>query len=118
MAFNYDDFRANEGLRLELAQFLRSDCGLVLMRVMRNHYKPADVPSTTDALVSARILSQYHGAHACLDDIEAIIEPIIRVDQVPATYDAADSDHDRFPSDDELKPQIRVNFPPETEPPQ
>jgi hypothetical protein len=102
----YDDFRAEEGLRLELANFLKSDVGMILMRVMRDKYKPSDVPHGSDALVSARILSQYHGAHTCLDEIEQLAQPLLPAIPIEATYDAENTDHARMPSEFDLTPQV------------
>jgi hypothetical protein len=100
--FNYDDFRANEGIRAEFAQWLRSDMGMLVLRVMRDKYRPYDVPPTVDALASARSLSQFHGAHVALNDLEALATPP-SIQQTPESeFEAPVSDHDRLPSPDEL----------------
>lgn len=102
----YEDFRAEEGLRLELANFLKSDVGMILMRVMRDKYKPNDVPHGSDALVSARMLSQYHGAHTCLDEIEQLAQPVLPGIPIEATYEADNTDHAKLPSEYDLRPQV------------
>lgn len=108
MPFSYDDFRANAELRVILSQFLRSDVGMVLMRVMRQRYRPNDVPFGTDALASARLLSQYHGAHLCLDDLENLtMPPGLDEKDLPLTYGAPETDHERMPSPEEMQPVIR-----------
>lgn len=65
----HDQFRAEEGLRLEHATYLRSPIGQAVIAILREMGRPTDVPSGTDALASARILSQYHGYNACIDDL-------------------------------------------------
>lgn len=112
MAFTYDDFRASSELRAIWSQFLHSDVGMVLMRVMRHRYRPNDVPVGMDALASARFLSQYHGAHLCLDDLEALtMPPGIDEKELPLTYQAPESDHERMPSLQETQARIRVPTP-------
>lgn len=107
MPFTYDDFRSTAELRQQLALFLQSDCGMVLMRVMRQRYRPNDVPVSMDALASARLLSQYHGAHLCLDDLEnAIMPPGLEQTEIPIDY--PETDHERLPSDAEFATKIRV----------
>jgi hypothetical protein len=110
MAFNYEDFRQVEGCRVETRAFLESDVGRLLIRVLRQKYIPCDVPAGSDALVSARILSQYHGAHACLDDLEkSTLAPGVEI-PVESTFEAPESDHDRMPSEmrDRFTPEVRV----------
>jgi hypothetical protein len=103
----YADFRATEALRTEFAQWLRTDLGIIVMRVMRDKYRAVDVPPQSDALVSARILSQFHGAHTALDDFEALAIPAI----IPATpeseFESTATDHDRMLTPEEV--QIALN---------
>jgi hypothetical protein len=106
MAFGYDDFRATEALRTEFSAFLRSDLGMIAMRVLRARYRPYDVPNEADALVSARILSQFHGAHTVLDDIEAMATAPLPGGQVESTFESPDTDHYRMPSNEEFRPII------------
>jgi hypothetical protein len=110
MSFGYDDFRQVEGLRVETRNFLNSDAGRLLLRVLRQKYTPCDVPASSEALVSARILSQYHGAHACLDDLEkAALAPGVEI-PVESTFEAPESDHERMPEEmvERFTPEIRV----------
>jgi hypothetical protein len=72
---NHDQFRAEEGLRLEHATYVRSPVGQMAIAILREMGRPTDVPSGTDALASARILSQYHGYNAALDDLLRLAEP-------------------------------------------
>ena len=112
MSFSYDDFRSNVELRQIWSQFLHSDVGMVLMRVMRERYRPKDVQFSMDALASARFLSQYAGAHLCLDDLEALtLPPGLDQNELPMTYGAPDSDHERMPSEDETRPKVRIPVP-------
>ena len=118
MPFTYDDFRQNAELRVIWAQFLHSDVGMVLMRVMRERYRPRDVPTGMDALASARFLSQFHGAHLCMDDLENLtMPPGIEEKELPMTYQAGDTDQERMPSREETTARIRVPtpIPPESE---
>lgn len=109
MSFAYEDFRQSAELRQIWAQFLHSDVGMVLMRVMRHRYRPNDVPVGMDARASARLLSQYHGAHLCLDDLENLtMPPGLDEKEIPTTYQAPDSDHERMPPEEEMKPIIRA----------
>lgn len=107
MSFSYEDFRQNADLRQELSVFLHSDVGMVLMRVMRQRYRPNDVPVGMDALASARLLSQYHGAHLALDDLENLtMPPGLDQNEIPLSY--PETDHERMPSEAELQASIRV----------
>jgi hypothetical protein len=107
--FTYEEFRSTEGFRTPLAKFLNSDVGMLVIRVMRQKYRPYDVPNTSDALTSARILAQYHGAHVALDDLELLATPPINEAQIEATYDSQNTDHVNLPDIDEmLRPQIIV----------
>jgi len=113
MPFSYDDFRANAELRAVLAQFLHSDVGMVLLRVMRQRYRPTDVPSNMDALASARFLSQFHGAHLALDDLENLcMPPGLDEQELAMSFNAPQSDHERMPSEEELRPIIRATATP------
>jgi len=97
MPFGYEDFRSVEGCRVETRSFLESDVGRLLIRVLRQKYTPCDVPSGSDALVSARVLSQFHGAHACLDDIEkAALAPGQEI-PLESSFEAQGTDHERLP---------------------
>jgi hypothetical protein len=112
MAYTYEDFRADPTMRQIWAEFLHSDVGMVLLRVMRQRYRPNDVPVGMDALASARFLSQYHGAHLCLDDLEALtMPPGIDEKEIPLTYQAPETDHERMPSREEMQARIRVPVP-------
>jgi hypothetical protein len=112
MPFTYVDFRQNAELRQIWAQFIHSDIGMILMRVLREKYRPTDVPVGLDALASARILSQFHGAHLALDDLEALaMPPGLDEKEIPLTYQAPDSDHERMPSSEEMQARIRVPTP-------
>jgi hypothetical protein len=71
-----DDFRKEEGLRLELATFLRSPTGMIALSILRDKASPIDVPSTADALASCRVLSQFHGYRAAIDDLERLAVPL------------------------------------------
>lgn len=107
--FTYEDFRQNGELRQELSHFLHSDVGMILMRVLRDKFRAVDVPSTVDALASARILSQLHGAQTVLDDLETLcMPPGLDQKEIPLTYQAPESDHENMPTDAEMRPQIRV----------
>jgi hypothetical protein len=108
MAFSFEDFRNEEGLRIELRSFLSSPTGQLMMAVMRQRYKPYDVPSEADALVSARILAQFHGAHVCLDEIELLATPRGPKDMIEADYSTGETDHDRMPTEAEMRRPIRV----------
>jgi hypothetical protein len=88
--FDYNDFRANEGIRAEFAQ------------VLRDKYRPYDVPPTMEALASARALSQFHGAHVALNDLEALAMPPVLQQTPESEFEAPVSDHDRMPSPEEL----------------
>jgi hypothetical protein len=119
MGFGYQDFRESVELRTIWAQFLHSDVGMVLLRVMREKYKPTDVPAGLDALASARLLSQFHGAHVCLDDLEALtMPPGIDEKELPLTYQAPETDHERMPSREEMQARIRIPVPLPPEEPQ
>lgn len=112
MPFTYDDFRQNAELRTIWAQFIHSDVGMVLMRVMRERYRPNDVPIGMDALASARFLSQYHGAHLCLDDLENLtMPPGLDQKEIPMTYQAGETDHEHMPSLEEMTPKVRIPTP-------
>ena len=100
--FNYDDFRANEGIRAEFAQWLRSDLGMLVLRVMRDKIRPYDVLPNMDALASARALSQMHGAHTALDNLEALATPPTIQKTPESEFEAPVSDHDRLPTRDEI----------------
>jgi hypothetical protein len=107
--FTYEDFRTNAELRTELSQFLNSDIGRIVLRVLRDKFRAIDVPSTVDALASARILSQLHGAQTVLDDLENLtMPPGLDQREVPMTYQAPDTDQEHMPSEAEMRPQIRV----------
>jgi hypothetical protein len=99
MAFGYDDFRAVDGCRIETRTFLESDTGRLLIRVLRHKYTPCDVPASADALVSARVLSQFHGAHACLDDIERAMLPPGQDIPLESTFSSLGTDHERLPEE-------------------
>ena len=99
MAFSYEDFRATEALRTEFGAFLRSDVGMIAMRVLRARYRPYDVPNESDALVSARILSQFHGAHTVLDDIESMAIAPLPEGQLESTFESPDTDHYKMPTE-------------------
>jgi hypothetical protein len=58
--------------------------------------------------VSARILAQFHGAHVCLDEIELLATPRDPKDTVEADYSAGDTDHDRMPTEAEMRRPIHV----------
>lgn len=107
-SFTYEDFRGIAELRTEVAQFLNSDVGKIMLRVMRERYKPSDVPSSADAIASARVLSQYHGAHIALDDLENLANPPKIDINIEPNFRASETDHDRMPAD--TRPEIRVNF--------
>jgi hypothetical protein len=108
MAFSYDDFRGTEALRTEFGVFLRSDVGMIAMRVLRARYRAYDVPNDADALVSARILSQFHGANVVLDDIEALARAPLPEGQVESTFESPDTDHYRMPDEEHLRPIIQA----------
>jgi hypothetical protein len=108
MAFTYDDFRGTEALRTEFGAFLRSDVGMIAMRVLRARYRAYDVPNESDALVSARILSQFHGANVVLDDIEAMAIAPHPEGQIESTFESPDTDHYRMPTDQEFHPIIKA----------
>lgn len=112
--FTYNDFRSNPELRSELAHFLQSDIGRIVVRVLRDKFRATDVPATVDALASARILSQLHGAQTVIDDLENLCMPLgLNQGEVPMNYQAAETDHENMPSEAELQPKIRVPLPPE-----
>jgi hypothetical protein len=108
MPFTFEDFRNEAGLRIELRTFLSSPTGQLMMAVMRQRYKPYDVPNDADALVSARILSQFHGAHVALDEIELLATPRGAKDVIEADYSTGDTDHDRMPTEAEMRRPIHV----------
>lgn len=99
----YEQFRQTEALQTEFAQWLRTDLGMIVMRVMRDKYRALDVPTDSKALVSARILSQFHGAHAALDDLESLGTPLMVQGLPEAEFDAPTSDHDKLPSQEEIQ---------------
>jgi hypothetical protein len=99
----YDDFRKTEALRTEFAQWLRSDMGIIVMRVMRDKYRAVDVPAHSEGIVSARILSQFHGAHAALDDLEALAIPAIIPTTPESEFEAAVTDHERMLTPEEVQ---------------
>jgi hypothetical protein len=107
MRFTYEDFRRTDELRIEWGRFINSDIGKIVLRVMREKYRPEDVPSNVDALASARVLSQFHGAHSCLDDLERLAMPLAADIPIDAGYQAAESDHERMPSEIETRGVIR-----------
>jgi hypothetical protein len=106
MPFTYDDFRANPALRIELRTFLSSDTGQALLHVMRQRYRAYDVPNTAEALVSARILSQFHGANVCLDEMETLSIPPGTGEQPESAYGAPETDHENMPHEDAMRPVI------------
>lgn len=110
MSFNYDDFRRTDELRIEWSRFINSDIGKIIIRVMREKYRPEDVPSNVEALASARVLSQFHGAHACLDDLERLATPTYPDMPLDPNYRVGESDHDRMPSEAETKGIVRSPF--------
>lgn len=107
-SFSYDDFRGIAELRTEVSHFLNSDVGKIMLRVMRDRYKPSDVPSGADAIASARILSQYHGAHVALDDLEALATPPQLAFNIEPNFQANETDHERMPQN--TTPEIRADF--------
>jgi hypothetical protein len=113
MPFTYEDFRAEAGLRIELRAFLSSSVGQLMLAAMRHRYRAYDVPNTSEALVSARILSQFHGANVCLDEIEDLAVPHGEAGQIESTYEAGETDHESMPSEGELRAVLRVPNPPE-----
>jgi hypothetical protein len=109
-SFSYNDFRQVEGCRVAVREFLTSDVGRLLLRVLRQKYTPIDVPSTADALASARVLAQLYGAHVALDDLEnASVAPGQEL-AIESTFEAPETDHTRVPYElhEEFKPEIRV----------
>jgi len=107
MPFGYDDFRRTDELRIEWNRIINSDVGKIVMRVMREKFRPEDVPATAEALASARVLAQYHGAHVALDDLERLAMPLAAEIPIDASYLAGESDHERMPSDAETRGVIR-----------
>jgi hypothetical protein len=101
----FDQFRSEEGLRLELATFLRSPTGLIAVSLLRSLARPVDVPSGTDALASARVLSQYHGYSAAIDDLERLATPAVSTSPLPEPSFGADMSEKSF--GDHLPSQFR-----------
>jgi hypothetical protein len=99
----YEQFRQTEALWTEFAQWLRSDLGIIVMRVMRDKYRAVDVPPHSEGIVSARILSQFHGAHAALDDLEALGSPLTAQQSPESEFEAPVTDHERMPSIEEIE---------------
>jgi hypothetical protein len=108
MSFSYEDFRGTAELRAVVREFLTSDVGMIMIRVLRARYKPSDVPSNSDAIASARVLSQYHGAHICLDDLEALAVPPKLDLNLEPNFRADETDHERMPAD--TRPEIVAHF--------
>jgi len=100
--FAYEDFRKEAGLRIELRAFLSSGAGQLMMNVKRHRYRAYDVPAQSDALASARILSQFHGANVCLDEIEALSLPPEETGMPETNYRVSETDHERMPSEQEM----------------
>lgn len=114
MPFGYHEFREVEACRLATRSFLESDVGRLLIRVLRQKYTAVDVPSNADALSSARVLSQLHGAHAALDDIERACLPPGQEVALESTFTAPETDHERMPYEvqEGFRPEIRTVPPP------
>jgi hypothetical protein len=109
MPFTYNDFRENVEWRTLWAQFLNSDVGMVLIRMMRQKYRPTDVLTNLDALASARTLSFFDGAHTCLDDLENLaMPPGFDQKDIESTFRAPDTDHENMPSPEEMRPRVVV----------
>jgi hypothetical protein len=108
MGFTYDDFRGTAELRAAVAEFLHSDVGRIMLRVLRERYKPSDVPSTAGAIASARILSQFHGAHVAIDDLENLAVPPNINPYLEPSFQADGTDHDRMPTN--ITPEILAHF--------
>jgi hypothetical protein len=92
-----EDFRRGEGyadLRAALHDFLRSDAGLFALRILRDNGRPADVPPTLDSLASARSLSQFHGYHKALDDLEKLATPLVVGPEIESTFESQETDHE------------------------
>jgi len=94
-----DEFRQMEGLRVEHATYLRTTVGEMVVAILREIGRPTDVPTGTDALASARLLSQYHGYNAAIDDLLRLAEPAARLGQLPDPQWGADPEQgDQLPS--------------------
>jgi hypothetical protein len=96
MSTTLEEFRSMPGYaqwRKEIRDFLDTDAGKIAMRVLRERGRPHDVPSAGDALASARVLSQFHGYNAALDDFELLSEPLIVGPELESTFRADETDH-------------------------
>ena len=104
--FTYEDFRKEAGLRVELRSFLSSTTGQLMLQVLRHRYRAYDVPAHAEALTSARMLSQFHGANVCLDEMETLSLPPGETGMPEPSFRVSETDHERMPSDEELS-QVR-----------
>lgn len=86
----YREFRQEEGLRLEMAVWLRSPIGRLVIELLTQGAKAKDVPVTSPSLTSARYLSQLYGYQACIDDLRSLGEPILPEGDLPAPYWGSD----------------------------
>lgn len=91
---NSDDFRKEEDLRLTIAEFLKSDVGMIALRILKEKGRPSDVPSNTDALASVRVLSHFHGYNSAIDELELLAQPYIpQAPPLETTFGATETDH-------------------------
>jgi hypothetical protein len=89
-----DEFRQQEDYRHELGEFLRSDVGMIVLRILKEKGRVTDVPSNTDALASVRILSQFHGFNSAIDTLELLAQVYIPpASQLETTFGALETDH-------------------------
>jgi hypothetical protein len=91
-----EEFRTLDGyadLRSHVGEFLRSEAGMFVLRILRDRGRPHDVPTASDSLCSARLLSQMHGYNACLDDLELLARPLRIGPELESTFEAAETDH-------------------------
>ena len=95
---NYRQFRQEEGLRLEMATWLRSPLGQIVIAILKDGARPKDVPAGTEALASARYLSQLSGYQACIDDFLSLGEPLSKDAELPPPQWGADEERgDQYP---------------------
>jgi hypothetical protein len=91
-----EEFRTLDGyadLRAQVGEFLRSEAGMFVLRILRDRGRPHDVPTPSDSLCSARVLSQMHGYNAAVDDLEELQHPLHVGPQVESTFGAGETDH-------------------------
>lgn len=91
---NSDQFRQTEQFRIQLGEFLNSDTGMIVVRILKDKGRPTDVPSNTDALASVRVLSHFHGFNSAIDELESLAQPFAHpIAPLESTFGSLETDH-------------------------